>query len=557
MSDSTSTLDPAEYLRRNVRERADQVYLTQPLGGGENRLFTWAQASDEARRMAAHLVSFGWEPGTRVAILSRNCAWWFLADFAIMLAGYVSVPIFPSLTSLSVRRILDHSGAKALFLGKLESDNWESMRSGIPQGLQVVRFPLVAAGELPDNPVTNWNTVIAATAPLSQERPRAAEDLASIIYTSGTTGAPKGVMHTFGTLGASLRILLDDYGFTSQERMFSYLPLAHIGDRMFSEIVSLATGCSVTFNESLETFVADIQKTQPTFFIAVPRLWAKFRQAVMAMLPQDQLAAMLADPQQGSAVRRQVLTQLGLAQARYALSGSAPLSQELHQWYLDLGLELLEIYGMTENIGTHATRPGHGRIGYVGQPRTGAEVRRTEDGEILVRFPGNMLGYFADPEQTEKVMTKDGFLHTGDVGVIDEDGFLKLTGRVKEIFKTSKGKYVAPTPIEHSLCADPLIETCYVTGVGFPQPFAIVLLAAKAAHEPDLEQSLKTLRQTVNAKLDPHERLAFLAVVSEPWSIDNGLFTPTFKLKRNTLEARYAPQFEQWENLGEPIVWVK
>ncbi|WP_062469635.1 AMP-binding protein [Variovorax boronicumulans] len=550
-------INPSAWLQRHVQERPDQRYLTQPLGGGQERHFTWAQASEEARRMAAHLASFGWEPGSRVAIMSKNCAWWFLADFAIMLAGHVSVPIYPSLTGASVRHVLEHSGAKALFLGKLDSDDWGAMRAGIPPGMPVVRFPLRADGELSDQPVADWDTVIARTPPLTGERSRGVDELATIVYTSGTTGVPKGVMHTFGTLGASLGILMDDYGFGPQDRMLSYLPLAHSADRMFSEMVSLASGCSVTFNESVETFVSDLQKTRPTFFIAVPRLWAKFRQAVLTRIPPAQLTAMLADPEKGPAVRRQVLAQLGLAETRYALSGAAPLSQELHQWYLDLGLELLEIYGMTENMGTHASRPGKGRVGYVGQPRPGAEVRRTDDGEILVRFPGNMRGYFNDPQRTAEVMTEDGFLRTGDVGDIDAEGYLKLTGRAKEIFKTSKGKYVAPTPIENALCGDPLVEACCVTGVGFPQPFAVVLLAPGATRSPELARTLDALRQAVNQTLDPHERLDFLVVAAQSWTIENGLMTPTFKLRRNVFETRFGPHFERWASLGESVVWAE
>lgn len=557
MTRATHALHPIECLQRNALERADELYLTQPLGGGSERNFTWAQASDEARRMAAHLQSFGWEPGSRIAILSKNCAWWFLADFAIMLAGHVSVPIYPSLTGASVRYVLDHSEAKALFLGRLDSDDWDVMSAGVPPGLPVVRFPLAAAGELPGHQVAQWDTIVTSSAPLAEQILRGFDDLATIVYTSGTTGVPKGVMHSFRTIGASLQILMDDYGFGPQDRMLSYLPLAHSADRMFSEMVSLASGCRVVFNESLETFVADMQRTQPTFFISVPRLWTKFRLAVAAKIPQPQLSAMLADPEKGPVVRRQVLTQIGLGEARYALSGAAPLSPDLHQWYLDLGLELLEIYGMTENMGTHASRPGRGKIGYVGQPRPGAEVRRTADGEILVRFPGNMLGYFKDPQKTAEVMTEDGFLRTGDVGEIDQEGYLKLTGRGKEVFKTSKGKYVAPSPIENALCAHPQVEACCVTGVGFPQPFAVVMLAPGATRSPETMQSLDALRVSVNAALDPHERLDFVAVVEDPWTVENGFLTPTFKLKRAVLEKYYGPQFERWASLGEPVVWAK
>ena len=214
---------------------------------------------------------------------------------------------------------------------------------------------------------------------------------------------------------------------------------------------------------------------------------------------------------------------------------------------------------MTENLGvSHGSRTGRGRVGYVGQPREGVEVRLAQDtGEILVKGGGCMVGYFQDPEKTAEVITADGFMRTGDIGIIDGEGYLKLTGRAREAFKTSKGKFVQPAMIENALGAHPLVEASCVTGLGFPQPFAMVMLAPGASHGSlELTESLQGLISKVNEQLDPHERLAFLVVTKQPWSVENGFLTPTLKLKRTVIETRYAADFERWAEIGQPVVWL-
>lgn len=551
-------IHPLESFQTWAQKRSEEIYFSQPVDGVMHDL-TWAQVSDQVRRMAAYLKSVGFDPGSRIAILAKNSAWWTMADLAIMMAGHVSVPIYPSLSGASVRYILEHSQAKALFLGKLESDDWDSMRKGIPEGVVALRMPLAAHGELPGMHLAEWSQIMDITAPLRGFIERGSDELATIVYTSGTTGEPKGVMHSFRTLGICTAMIIKAYGFSPQDRLFSYLPSAHIADRLLIQLASIGCGCRVTFNESIETFVLEVQRVQPTFFISVPRLWTKFRQAVNAKLPQLALAQMLADPVKGPVVRKQVLTQLGLDQVRYALSGGAPLPPDLHQWYLDLGLELLEIYGMTENLGvSHGSRSGQGRVGYVGQARDGVEVKLADDtGEVLVKSDGCMVGYFQNPGATAEAITADGFMRTGDVGTIDGDGYLKITGRAREAFKTSKGKFVQPAQIENALNAHPLVEASCVTGMGFPQPFAMVVLASSAQRgSDDLTQSMQSLMDAVNEKLDPHERLAFLVMVNEPWTVENGILTPTLKLKRSVLEGRFKSDFNRWAELNQTVVWL-
>ena len=551
---------PLRRLAHWARVAPERVYLTQPLIDGTVRDFTWGEVRDSALRMADHLASQGWPAGSRIAILSKNSAWWYMADFAIWLAGHVSVPIYPSLTGESVRYVLEHAEAQAVFVGQLDFADRAAMLAGIPAGVEVIQLPTAGAAMPDGRPSLHWNELIARHPPLARPADRQPEELATIIYTSGTTGLPKGVMHHFRAMAVSGYALKLAYDATPDDRVLSYLPLAHVADRVASEMHSLAAGMRVWFSLGLETFTADLQRARPTFFLSVPRLWTKFRQAINAKIPQRQLSALLADPDQGPLVRRQILGQLGLDAVRVPTFGAAPMPPELQQWYLDLGLDMLEVYGMTENMAvSHRTRAGSGRIGYVGQPSFQVEARLDPaNDELLVKSPGQMIGYYKDAAKTAEAMTDDGYFRTGDVGSIDADGYFRITGRAKEAFKTAKGKYVAPAQIENRLGAHGFVEACCVAGNGFPQPFAMLMLspAARAAGRETVTAALATLREQVNATLDPHERLDRLVVVADAWTVDNGLVTPTFKVKRAALEARYGGAFEDWARQDDAVIWV-
>lgn len=538
-------------------ERAHYLYLTQPMGNGLVRDYTWAQAVGEARRVAAWLQAQGWEPGSRVAILSKNCAHWIMTDFAIWMAGYVSVPVYPTLTAESVRQILEHSGAKACMVGKL--DGWEAMRPGIPEGVLCFATPLS-----PKNDYPQWEQIVADTEPLAGEVIRDADELATIVYTSGTTGMPKGVMHSFGSIGWSTGPVTAASGIGADDRMLSYLPLAHVAERWLVEAASVRAGFRVYFAESLDSFLSDLRRARPTHFISVPRLWTKFQQGVFSKLPKQKLDLIFKLPLLGGLMKKKILKGLGLEHCRYAGGGASPMPPSLIQWYRDLGLELLEGYGMTENFGcSHGCRVGRTRIGYVGEVWEGTEHRLSPEGEVQTRGPTTMLGYYKEPGKTRETMTEDGWLRTGDLGEIDELGRLRIIGRLKEQFKTSKGKYVAPAPIENKLSVHPAVEACCVVGVSFPQPFALLMLnadvaaacAADAGRRAELSASLQQLLNEVNATLDEHEKLDFLVVVPEQWTVENGLITPTLKVKRPSIESSYAGQFEVWARRRQAVIW--
>jgi long-chain acyl-CoA synthetase len=410
-----------------------------------------------------------------------------------------------------------------------------------------------------------WDEIVARTLPIEGSPLRDGDDLATIVYTSGTTGMPKGVMHSFGNFAWGVDSGLKRIDVGNDTRMLSYLPLAHVAERALVEHGQLATGMHVFFAESLDTFARDLQRARPTVFFSVPRLWVKFQQGIHAHMPPQRLERLLKIPLAGRFLRRKILKALGLDQCQFAAGGAAPMPPDLLRWYASLGLNIIEVYGMTENVGiSHATLADMKRPGTVGLPYDGVESRiDAQTGEVQVRHGGLMLGYYKEPEQSAAAFTSDGWLHTGDKGVLEEDGCLRITGRVKDLFKTSKGKYVSPAPIEDKLVANSAVEACCVVGANYPQPFALLMLNADAvaksrdgAGRAALEDAMANHLMSVNRELDPHEQLEVLILMTEPWTVENGLITPTFKVKRNVLETRYDARFDAWTSGGRQVVWA-
>ncbi|MGE5450345.1 MAG: AMP-binding protein [Acidobacteriota bacterium] len=563
MSTSDSPmLTTLDCLYRWEREQPDAVYLTQPFG---DRVvdYTWREVADQVRRMASYLQTLNLPAGSSVAIVSSNCAHWIMADLAIWMAGHVTVPLYPTVGSETANYVLAHSRAQLLFVGKLDQRIWEDIEANLPADLPCIGLPIT-----PANLSQSWVDIIARHPPLAGQPRRGMEDLASIVYTSGSTGQPKGAMIAFKAMwavGDGLRQIL---GLCSQERMLSYLPLAHAAERACVETSSLYFGFRVYFANSVDTFVEDLRRARPTIFFSVPRLWTKFYLGVCEKMPPDKLKRLLRIPLVSRYVKRKILKGLGLEHVKIAITASAPLAEELVAWYRALGLELLDVYGMTENFAySHSSRPGAARPGYVGSPNPNVECRIADTGEIQVKSAGMMMGYYRDEVLTAATFTPDGYLKTGDRGEIDAQGRLRITGRLKDIFKTSRGKYVAPVPIENKLSGHPKVEAVCVMGENLPQPVALLMLSQDAqaalrspghrgaAEREVLTQEFMHLMRTVNATLESHEQLAMLVVVQGSWTIENGYLTPTLKIKRNVIEQHYQPLLAAWVDLNHALVW--
>lgn len=541
--------------------RANELFLVQPMADGSVRSWTWRQAMDEARRIATFLRARGSEPGARVATLARNSAWWMIAELGAWMAGLVTVPLYPSLRAESIRALLQHADVRACFLGAM--DDREAMQQGVPMGVLRIAMPN-ASSDVLRGCDRRWDEILAECVPLAESPARAADELATIIYTSGTTGQPKGVMHRFSIfphMGDSIAKLVN---MDSSERFISYLPLAHIAERGVIEATSLHIGCTVYFTAGQGSFLADLKRARPTLFFSVPRLYLRFRQGVLEKVPQKKLDRLLRIPILRGIVKKKILRQLGLGSVRLAASGAAPLPAEVLSWYRNLGLGLIEGYGLTETAITHAPRPEDFQLGYVGPALPAVEVRIGPDEEVQMRSPMNMIGYYRDEQMTHACFTPDGFFRTGDKGEIAPGGQLKIVGRIKEQFKTSKGKYVSPVPIEKRFSIHPALEATCVMGDGRPHPFAISVLTPEARKQcetaglnGDLGRSLEALVTQINSELDPHERLQFLALVDGPWDIPSGLITPTLKLKRDLLEHRYSAQIDGWFAAQKPVLWAR
>ncbi len=541
---------PLDRLYKWEKEKANETFLRQPYNKQWHH-FTWAKTGDEIRRMAAALKALDLPSNSKIGLISKNCAHWNMADLAIMMAGHVSVPIYPTVGPDTINYILNHSECKALFVGKL--DNWADQKSGVPEGIKCISFPFWT-----EPGYDTWNDIIEQHAPITENIERDPNDLITIIYTSGTTGTPKGVAHTFNGFSYAATYALSELKDLSNERFFSYLPLSHVAERLLVGMGGLYTGGMISFAESLDDFVENLQDTKPTIFLAVPRIWTKFQQKILEKMPQKKLSLLLSIPIVGGIVKSKIKTGLGLQDAKYLLSGAAPLAASSMKWFDQLGMPIIEAYGMTENCAySHFNRRENRKIGTVGQPMPNTEVRLSEEGEIQVKNACIMVEYYKEPEKTQEAITNDGFLRTGDKGEIDKDGFLKITGRVKDIFKTDKGKYVAPAPIEMALSKNTYIEQICLVGTNLVQPIGLLVVSEEGRNlsKNELTDSLSSTLKEVNPTLDKHEKVKKLVVVKEEWTVENNMTTPTLKIKRNEVEKKYKEDYQKWYNTEDLIVW--
>ncbi len=544
-----------------AKRQPQKTFMTQPVDDGKVVHYTWAEVDDQVRRMAAYLLSLELPPRSQIAIYGKNSAHWIMADLAIWMAGHVSVPLYSTLTYETAQHVLFHSEAKLLFIGKLDgqTDSWYQVREIIPESLPCIRLPL--APEYQGAPL--WEDLIQTVEPLENVVLPDPAAFASIIYTSGSTGLPKGVMHSFASMLAPGGELNSLFSFNSADRLLSHLPLAHVAERIFVEALSLYYGSTIFFVHSKESFVHDIRRARPTIFLAVPRIWIKFYLDINKRVPLIAQSFIFKLPKINQFAKHTMLAELGLDQVRIAFTASAPMPANIIAWYRSLGLELNEAYGMTEDFGySHGTRLGDDHSGLdVGRPYPGVECRIDTTGEILVKSPAMMLGYFKNDKLTAETITSDGFLRTGDKGVQDTQGRLTITGRVKDIFKTLKGKYIAPLPIERRLGRHTLISAVCVCGTGLTQPIALVMLAHGRPSQltenerHNIEIELKSLLRETNAELESHAKLDCLVIINDPWTSKNGFLTPTLKIRRHIIEANYAAYLEKWSQLGQRIVW--
>lgn len=540
---------PLEAFQHWVDKDPSYTFLRQPV----NRKFieySYGEANEQIRSMATALHELGIKPGDHVALLSKNCAHWIMADLAIMAAGCISVPIYPTLAADSIKDILEHSESKAVIIGKL--DDYSAQQSGIPD---IIKIGVSLYDIAEDH---NWEDLVASHEPMVSLPEQKADDLLTIMYTSGTTGDPKGVMHLVGSFEQLINTAIDVIKLPPRPQYFSYLPMTHIAERAGIEMSVIFRGATVSFPESLETFAEDLSSVQPHTFFGVPRIWQKFQEKVLEKMPQQKLDRLLGIPLIGGLVKKKIKKALGLSRSAANFSGAAPIAVSLQEWYQKLGVEINQAYGMTEDcILSHFNLPGQNKFGTVGLPLPGVEGKLSEEEEILIKSNCLMTGYFKNPEKTAEMFTEDGFLKTGDIGEYDHDGYLKITGRIKDQFKTDKGKYISPAPMELTLSKNTDLEHVCIVGTGIPQPIALIIASetGKAKSKEDFNSSVESTLKEANQHLESYEKIAKAVVMKEDWTVDNGLMTPTLKVKRNRVEAIHMPMYPQWFEHNETIVY--
>lgn len=546
MKPFSSPLEAFLHWEKNI---PDSLFLIQHFEDHTKEL-SYAEAGYEARCVAAAIRSMNLTPGSHIALLSKNCAHWILADLAIMMSGHVSVPIYPTLNHESIQPILDHSESVLAFIGKL--DDFSKQRKAFEN------LPMIGVEAYDSNEELIWESLVKNNEPLESVELPNPDDLITIIYTSGTTGMPKGVMHSHKNFSNASQNLYASLTMPDQPRYFSYLPLSHIAERIGLEMGAFLKGGSLSFAHSIESFAANLEATQPDLFFAVPRIWSKFQEKILEGLPQKKLNVILSIPILNRFFKRKLKQKLGLSRARYMASGAAPLSVSIMEWYKKLGIEIIQAYGMTEDcIISHCNLPGRNKIGSVGRLTHGAKAKLSDIGEICVLNNSLLLGYYKNKEETDKVFDEEGYLKTGDIGEYDHDGYLTITGRAKDQFKTDKGKYISPAPIELALSKNTDIDQVCLVGMGIPQPIMLVIpseLGRKKGAD-GLSDSLINSIKEINPQLAKHEKIEKAVVMKEDWTVDNGLMTPTLKIKRTSVEKIHRPMYREWFDSKEAVIF--
>ena len=526
-----------EQLAHWAQECPERVWLRDLSEAGETP-YSWSEAQNQVLAASAALEKkLG--SGQSMALLSKNRAHWVLADLAIIASGNISVPLFTTHTATTAEYILGFTETKVLFLG--ETSNWDAVKAVLPKDVLIITLPGVSC----DIDHITWDSLVTAGLGDHPAHKASASDLISLVFTSGTTGMPKGVIQTHESNLIPVRRGTEAFASREDSRFFSYLPLSHIAERQIVEYGSMVACGEIWFNESLETLLRDLPACKPNIFFGPPRVWEQLQQAVLGKVGgQEALDTLLEQDAEG--ISTMVLGGLGLTEVDYCLTAAAPTPPALIHWWEKLGLKLCEGFGQTEAMSLIVTKVDDRRIGSIGKPISGVEVKISDIGELLIRAEGCTPGYYQQPEKTAELW-QDGWLHTGDKAYVDDDGFIFITGRVKDYFKTIQGKFVAPPPIEGLFANNSHAEQQCLLGRGFSKTVMVTVLseAAKGLDRQVVEASVLDTIASINTEVEKHARIGAVIISSEHWTIENEILTPTLKIRRERVEAVFAEKAEQ------------
>jgi long-chain acyl-CoA synthetase len=573
---------PVRSLPALLQQRSSDSRLAQRVKRlGLWQRISWAEHVARVNSLARLLIEKGVRPGDTVAILSENRPEWLIADLAIQSAGGVSVGIYTTSSAEQVAYVLDHSEAVGLILENAEQiEKWLNVRHQLPNVQFVIALEPEGFSEVDDwaSCLTEGDRLFASDPEPVQQRiaALAPDDLALLMYTSGTTGSPKGVMLTHRNLLYAVDTLLTTLGYSADDEIISYLPLSHIVERGGS-YAHIKAGFVINFVENLDTFAHNLQEVRPTVLFAVPRIWEKMHSLVELHMRENHFfkralySWAIRNTGRGKqglgrvaaelSVIRLLKLRLGLDRLRLAVSGAAPISPQILLYFRNLGIDIREGYGMTENSGLTSIHQDSFKLGTVGTPFPGVEIKIAPDGEILTKSAGNFRGYFKDPEATRAAL-ENNWLHTGDIGEIDEDGHLKITDRKKDIIITAGGKNIAPQKIENLLKASVFINDAVVIGDRRKYLVALIVLdednisswardhqlsyttySDLAAHE-EVRKLLGQEVEAVNHQLARVETIKKFAILPKRLYYEDGEVTATLKVKRSSIAKKYADLIE-------------
>lgn len=537
----------------------DRPLLRQPFGD-EWEIYTWGEVGQMARKLATGLKSLGLRENAHIGLISKNCREWIIADIAIMMAGYVSVPLFPSLKGEELSFLLDYGDVDLIFVGKIET--WEDIKNDIPLQLPVIKFPNYKGFSIVDRG-EEWFDFLGKYNSMKNPNIPKLSDLWTIIFTSGTTGNPKGVKLSYFAIDETKNITEKEnplkVDFSGNNSFISYLPLNHIAERVVVEHVCLRFGGSLSFVESIDSFAKNLRDIQPHIFFAAPRIWTKFQLGILGKLSQNKLDILTKIPIISGIIKNKLKKGLGLNRARSTVSGSAPLSISTIEWFRRVGIYITNGYGMTENCAICSQVDGRNfkKLNSVGRAQYGAEIKIDEpSGEVLMRGPYVMDGYYKNDELTSKTLV-DGWLHTGDKGYLDIDKYLYITGRVSDSFKTSKGEFIEPLTLESYFADIQEIEEICITGLGLAQPIGLVQLSeiGKLTPKDELSEILEAKLADINADLENYKKISTLVIVKDEWTEQNKILGPTLKIKRGNVEEMYSSKYSLWTANNSKIIW--
>ena len=538
----------------------DRPLLSQPFGNKWEE-YTWGEVGEMARKLASGLKSLGLRDNAHIGIYSKNCREWVISDLAIVMAGYISVPFFPSLNGDELSHLLDFGDVDALFIGKIET--WDKIKDILPEKLPIIKYPQYDGCSIVSKGV-EWDEFINSHKPIEDPHKPNLSELWTIIFTSGTTGNSKGVMLKYRSIDGIKSVLSEPDNplgirHDGNNNFVSYLPLNHIFERVVVEWVCFTYGGSISFVESIDTFGKNLKEIQPHVFAGAPRVWTKLQLGILSKFPQKRLDFLLSIPLLSSILKKLIRKGLGFSRIRQTVSGAAPIQVSLIEWFRKIGIYITNGYGMTENcvICTAVDGQNIEKTGSVGITHKGIDLKIDEEtGEILTKGPVIMSGYYKNKDMSDRTL-RNGWLHTGDKGYLDSDGYLYITGRVTDSFKTSKGKFIEPVVLEELLGDINEIEESCVVGRGIAQPLCLIQLSdiGKSISRDKLSNILLERMNSINTKLMNYQKLSTFIIVKDEWTQENGIIGPTQKLKRGEIEDVYSNKYLKWHESVDKIIF--